>query len=73
VKYKDVAVGKGRVDLLVTGRLIVELKVVESALPVHKQQIVYYLKAWGEPLGLLLNFKVAKLVGGGINRVIHTG
>jgi GxxExxY protein len=70
VDYKGVKVGQGRLDLLVGGRLVVELKVVDKVLGVHKQQVVSYLKAWREPVGLLLNFHVERLVEGGIHRVI---
>ena len=69
VKYKGRLVGEGRLDFLVGGCLIVELKVVESLAPIHKAQVLSYLKTTGLHLGLLLNFHVAVLRDG-IQRVI---
>ncbi len=45
-----------RVDLMVAGRLVVEVKAVESVAPIHRAQLLTYLKLSGVPLGLLLNF-----------------
>lgn len=70
VEYRDVDVGEGQIDLLVDDRLIVELKTVEEFRPIHKAQLMSYLKMTGLPLGLLLNFKTNKLKDGGIKRVI---
>ncbi|MFD2113203.1 GxxExxY protein [Thiorhodococcus fuscus] len=69
VEYKGVHVGEGRLDLLVGGVLVVELKAVEALLPVHKAQLLSYLKTLKRPLGLLINFKVQALRQG-IQRVI---
>jgi GxxExxY protein len=69
IEYKGFAVGEGRLDLLVGGDLIVELKTVEVTLPVHVAQVISYLRAFDRPLGLLLNFNVA-LFRDGIRRVI---
>jgi GxxExxY protein len=69
VEYKGHAVGEGRLDLLVAGRLVVELKAVESILPVHQAQVISYLKATGHQLGLLINFNVPVLKSG-IKRII---
>lgn len=60
-----------RVDLIVDGRLLLELKAVESLLPVHKAQAITYLKLLRLPLGLLVNFNVP-LIKDGIKRVINT-
>ncbi len=57
-----------RMDLLVQGRLIVELKAVEALLPVHEAQILTYLKVTNNRLGLLINFNVP-LIKQGIKRV----
>jgi len=70
VKYKDVMVGEGRIDMLVGGRLVVELKAVETFAEVHAAQVVAYLKAINQPLGLLINFNVPVLRQG-IKRIIH--
>jgi GxxExxY protein len=64
VKYKGFNVGEGRLDLLVGGLLIVELKVVEALGPVHSAQMLSYLKATEMELGLLINFNVSVLKNG---------
>lgn len=69
VLYKGHAVGEGRMDVLIDQRLIVELKAVESILPVHKAQILSYLKASRLSLGLLINFNVYQLKHG-IHRMV---
>ena len=69
VSYKQHVVGEGRVDMLVGGRLIVELKAVEKLLPVHKAQVISYLKARGSALALLINFN-ERLLRDGIQRVV---
>ncbi len=71
VSYKGCPVGEGRVDLLVGGLLIVELKAVEKLLPVHKAQVISYLKARGSTLALLINFN-ERLLKDGIQRVVLT-
>jgi hypothetical protein len=64
-------VGEGRVDLLVDGRLVVELKAAERLMPVHKSQVISYLKATSCNLGLLINFN-ENLLRAGIQRVVFT-
>ncbi len=59
-----------RLDLLVENTVIVELKSVEAILPVHKAQLLTYLRFANMPLGLLLNFNVLHLRDG-IKRVIN--
>jgi len=71
VRYKGVRVGEGRLDFLVGGRLVVEIKAVDALHAVHRAQVIAYLKAVDTPLGLLLNFKSA-LMRDGIERVIRT-
>ena len=70
VTYNGHAVGEGRVDLLFDEGLVVESKAVESMLPVHRAQMISYLKATGSTLGLLINFNV-KSLRDGIQRVIR--
>jgi GxxExxY protein len=70
VGYKGQVVGEGRLDLLVGDSLVVELKAIEALNPVHSSQVVSYLKATKRPLGLLINFNVPFLKGGGVKRVI---
>jgi len=59
-----------RADLIVENKLIVELKSVESTLPVHKKQLLTYLKLMDFKLGLLINFG-ASLMKQGISRVVN--
>ena len=70
VVYKDVKLEQGyRIDLLVEGVVIVELKVVEEINSVHEAQVLSYLKLSGCPAGLLFNFNV-KLLKQGIRRFV---
>ena len=71
VHYKGQRVGENRVDILVGGVLIVELKTVDALAPVHHTQVLSYLKATGCQLGLLINFN-AFLISSGIKRVVLT-
>ncbi len=61
-----------RFDLLVQDCLLVELKSVEQVLPVHKAQLLSYMKLLNIPIGLLINFHEAKLTDG-ISRLILPG
>jgi GxxExxY protein len=58
VYYKDEIVGDYFADIIVEGKVIVELKAVEKLAPEHEVQVVNYLKATGIEVGLLLNFGV---------------
>jgi GxxExxY protein len=58
-----------RLDLLVESCLVVEVKAVEAILPVHRAQLMTYLKLAGHHLGLLINLNVP-LIKDGIKRVI---
>ena len=69
ITYKGKPVGKGKLDLLVGGRLIVELKAVEKLAPIHSAQMISYLRMTKRTLGLLINFNVPMLKEG-IKRVI---
>ena len=53
-----------RIDMLVDDLVLVEVKCVEAINPVHKAQIISYLKLSGRSLGLLINFHVAHLKDG---------
>jgi len=59
-----------RLDLLVEDALIIELKSVDSILPIHEAQLLTYLKLTGRRLGLLINFNVP-LIKDGIRRLVH--
>jgi len=71
VNYKELEISNGYfADIVVNDRLILELKAVEDVLPVHKAQLLSYLKLADKKLGLLLNFHVTKMTDG-INRIIN--
>jgi len=59
-----------RLDLVVEGKIIIELKSQESLLPVHEAQLMTYLKLTGMRVGLLLNFNVPIMKDGIIRRVL---
>ncbi len=69
ITYKGRPVGKGRLDLLVGERLIVEIKSVEKLAPIHLAQMISYLRMTNRSLGLLINFNVPVLKEG-IRRVV---
>lgn len=69
--YKDVKLECGyRVDLLVDGRVVVELKAVESLAPIHDAIVLTYLRLSGCKIGLLVNFNTAVLKDG-IRRLVN--
>jgi GxxExxY protein len=59
--YKGHCVGKGRLDFLVEGAVVLDLKAVEQLAPVHTAQMISYLSITGHPLALLINFNVPAL------------
>jgi GxxExxY protein len=71
VNYKGREVGQGRIDLLIEGQLLVELKTVEALALIHKAQVISYLKATHLHLGLLINFNVPVLRDG-IQRIVRS-
>ncbi|MEI7534580.1 MAG: GxxExxY protein [Verrucomicrobiae bacterium] len=71
VVYESVHLEEGfRADLIVEGKVIVELKSVEVISPVHKKQVLTYLRLTNLKLGLLINFGEA-LIKDGITRVVN--
>jgi GxxExxY protein len=71
VTYKGVEIDCSyRLDLLVGGLVIVELKAVEALEPIHSAQLLTYLRLTNLWLGLLVNFNVVVLKNG-IKRVVH--
>ncbi len=65
IRYKNLILDGGyRIDLIVEDTVIVELKSVETVLPVHHAQVPSYLRHTKKPLGLLMNFNVAVLTTG---------
>ncbi|MBV8760242.1 MAG: GxxExxY protein [Deltaproteobacteria bacterium] len=69
IEYRGVLVGTHRLDLLVCGELVIELKSAARNHDVHVAQVLSYLKAGAFPLGLILNFDSA-LMKDGIRRVV---
>lgn len=70
VSYRDVRLDCGyRLDLLVEGKIIIELKTVQRIEPLHEAQILSYLKLSGCKVGLLINFNV-KVLKTGIKRFV---
>jgi len=61
VHFKRKNVGQFYADLLVDGKVLVELKAVKALLPEHQAQIINYLNATGIEVGLLINFGNSKL------------
>ena len=61
VKYKEQCIGNFVADLVADQKLIIELKAVQSILPIHEVQLVNYLTATGIEEGVLLNFGVESL------------
>ena len=59
-----------RADLIVEGKVIIEIKSVEAIAPVHRKQLLTYLRLADKRLGLLINFDV-ELIKDGIARVVN--
>ena len=71
VTYREVKLEAGyRLDLLVDGSVIVEVKAVERLLPIHDAQLISYLRLSGCSLGLLINFNV-RLLKNGVRRLVN--
>jgi GxxExxY protein len=71
VVYENVRIDTGfRADRVVEDKVIVEIKSVELLAPVHKKQLLTYLRLADKRLGLLINFQVA-LIKDGITRVVN--
>ena len=69
VIYKDQKIGEHVLDLIVDGRIILELKAVADIAPIHKQQALSYLKATGYQLAIIINFNSPGLQ---TERVVHS-
>lgn len=71
VVYKGKKLDIGyRIDLLVNDEVVVELKTVESILPIHEAQTLTYMRLGGWQVGLILNFNVT-ILKNGIKRLVH--
>lgn len=71
VFYENIKMNLGfRADLIVANKVLVEVKSVEAIAPVHKKQLLTYLRLTDKRLGLLINFNV-ELIKTGITRVVN--
>jgi len=71
VLYDGLKIDLGfRADMIVEDLVIIELKSVETIIPVHKKQLLTYLKITGKKLGLLINFN-EELIRNGITRIAN--
>ena len=71
--YRNIELECGyRIDVLVEGRVLVELKVVSALNKVHVAQVLTYLRLRNLSVGLLFNFNVEALATGGIKRVLRS-
>jgi GxxExxY protein len=70
IRYEGLTIDNGyRIDLLVGEQIVVELKVVEAILPIHRGQLLSYLRLGGFRLGFLLNFHMARMRDGIVRMV----
>jgi GxxExxY protein len=70
-EYDGIAFDEGlKLDLLVERTVIVELKSIETLLPVHKKQVLTYLRLLDLPVGLLINFGASVLTNG-LHRIVN--
>jgi GxxExxY protein len=59
-----------RADLIIEGKVIIEIKSVSAILPVHSKQLITYLRLTGLKLGLLVNFNEKRLIDG-VTRIVN--
>ena len=65
IKFRGIEIANAfRADLIVEGKLLVELKSTENASPVHAKQVLTYLRLTGIPLGFLMNFGMDRFSDG---------
>ena len=71
VVYKNVRLDCGyRIDLLVEGEIVVEIKAIEALAPIHEAQLISYLRLAGKRAGLLINFHV-RVLKEGLKRIVN--
>jgi GxxExxY protein len=68
VDYEGQSLGNQRIDLIKDGEIILEMKACTKIIPIHRDQLISYLKTADKKLGLILNFGRRRL---GIKRVVH--
>lgn len=71
IRYRDEQLDCGyRLDLVVYNRVVIELKSVDQISPIHRAQLLSYLRLSGHPIGLLINFNVTRLTDG-VTRLVQ--
>ena len=71
ISYNGIVIDAGyRIDLLVDDRVLVELKSVTRLQPVHRAQLLSYLRMSGRRVGILINFNVTRLMDG-LKRIVN--
>ena len=71
VRYKGLSLDCGyKMDLVVEDAIVVELKSIDSLLPIHSAQLLTYLRSSGKQVGLLINFNV-EVLRNGIKRMVN--
>ncbi len=71
VQYENVTLELGfRADMILNDLVILELKAVENVLPLHKKQLLTYLKLTNKKVGLLINFNES-LLKNGVHRIVN--
>ena len=71
VSYKGVNLDCGyKLDIVVEGKVVLELKCVEKILPIHEAQLLTYMKLGGFQVGLFMNFNVPLMKDGIVRRVL---
>ena len=71
IEYKGLVFDEPlRFDVLVEGCLLLELKCVQEILPIHKAQLLSYMKLLDVPLGLIINFHEMKLTDGLVRMIL---
>lgn len=71
VAYKNVKLDCGyRADIIVEEKVILEIKAVETLLPIHESQLITYLRLTKLQVGFLMNFNVNKMKDGIVRRVL---
>jgi GxxExxY protein len=70
IYYRGHLLGRQRLDIVVDEKVVVEVKAVDTLIPVHEAQLISYLHATGLHLGFLINFQTA-LLKHGIRRIVR--
>jgi GxxExxY protein len=68
VIYRGELVGHGRMGFFVEGQVVLEIKAIDALTPIHTAQVIAYLRATGQKLGLLINFNV-RVLKDGVRRI----